>query len=159
MKSKNHQWATQPLHAQNNICATKKEDLIESTSMVSARYSSKVKLELLTTLECQNWGELCLPFFWGSSGFYSSVESNSFACITSLFLMEKISINARIFQNPLYVRILFILRLYGLGLILRCKSFPFRVSWRPHNDQSSATWPFDLSTLCLFTISPFASHY
>ena len=32
---------------------------------------------------------------------------------------------------------------------MRCKSFPFRVSWKPHNDQLSATWPFDLSTLVL----------
>ena len=25
---------------------------------------------------------------------------------------------------------------------MRRKSFPFRISWRPHNDQFSATWPF-----------------
>ena len=50
---------------------------------------------------------------------------------------------------------LFTLGLYGLGLILKRKSFPFRVSWKPHNDQLSATWPFDLSTLCPFTQDPF----
>ena len=40
---------------------TKREDLTESIGVVSIKYPSKVKLELLTTLECQNWGELCLP--------------------------------------------------------------------------------------------------
>ena len=40
---------------------TKREDLTESTGVVPVKYPSKVKLELLTTLECQNWGELCLP--------------------------------------------------------------------------------------------------
>jgi len=95
--------------------------------------------------------------------FYSSVEPNSYACATSLFLIGKISINVRIFQNPPRVRILFILGLYGLGLIVRRKSFPFRVSWRPHNDQLSAVWPFDSSTLGpftsdQFTVSPFVSH-
>ena len=48
---KNHQWATQSLHARNNTCIIKREDLIESTGMVSAKYPPKVKLELLTTLE------------------------------------------------------------------------------------------------------------
>ena len=40
----------------NNTCKMKRKDLIESTGMVSAKYPPKVKLELLTTLECQNWG-------------------------------------------------------------------------------------------------------
>ena len=40
---------------------TKREDPIESTGVVLAKYPSKVKLELLTTLECQSWGELCIP--------------------------------------------------------------------------------------------------
>ena len=121
----------------------------------AAKYPSKVKLELLTTLECQSWGELCVPVFWESLGFYSSVEPNFYACTTSLFLIGKISINVHIFQNSSRVRILFILRLYGLGLIVRRKSFPFRVSWRPHNDQLSASWPFDSSTLGPFTSDPF----
>ena len=42
--------------ARNNTCKMKRKDLIESTGMVSAKYPPKVKLELLTTLECQNWG-------------------------------------------------------------------------------------------------------
>jgi len=33
---------------------TKREDLIESTGVVSAKYSPKAKLEFLTTLECQS---------------------------------------------------------------------------------------------------------
>ena len=40
---------------------TKREDLIESIGVVSAKYPLKVKLELLTNLECQSWGELCVP--------------------------------------------------------------------------------------------------
>ena len=33
-------------------CATKREDLTESTGVVPAEYPPKVKLELFTTLEC-----------------------------------------------------------------------------------------------------------
>ena len=40
---------------------TKREDLTESTGVVPVKYPLKVKLELFTTLECQNLGELCLP--------------------------------------------------------------------------------------------------
>ena len=60
-------------------------------------------------------------------GFYSSVESISYACTTSLFLIGKIFINVHIFQNPPYVRVQFVVELYGLGLIVRHKLFSFRV--------------------------------
>ena len=40
---------------------TKREDLTESTNVMPAKYPPKVKLELLTTLECQSWGKLCIP--------------------------------------------------------------------------------------------------
>ena len=46
------------LRARNNACTTKREDLTESIDVVLAKYPPKVKLELLTTLECQSWGEL-----------------------------------------------------------------------------------------------------
>ena len=39
---------------------TKREDLTKNTGMVPAKYPPNVKLEFLTTLECQNWGELCV---------------------------------------------------------------------------------------------------
>ena len=41
----------------NNTCKTKRKDLTESIGVVPAKYPPK--LELLTTLECQSWGELC----------------------------------------------------------------------------------------------------
>ena len=39
-------------YAWNNICTVRREYLTESIGVVSAKYPSKVKLELLTTLEC-----------------------------------------------------------------------------------------------------------
>ena len=93
---KNHQWAIQSSHTRNNICTIKREYLIESTDVVPAKYPQKVKLEFLTTLECLSWGELCVPVFWGFLGFYSSVEPNSYACTTNLFLIGKIFINMHI---------------------------------------------------------------
>ena len=48
-------------HAQNNTCKMKRKDLTESIGVVSAKYSPKVKLELLTTLEYQSGGELFVP--------------------------------------------------------------------------------------------------
>ena len=49
---KSHQWAIQHLHTRNSTCTIKREDLTENTSVVPAKYPLKVKLELLTTLEC-----------------------------------------------------------------------------------------------------------
>ena len=86
-------------------------------------------------------GKLCVFVFWGSLGFYSSVESNSYACATSLFHIGKILINGRISQNPLCIRILFMLGFYGIGLIVRRKLFPFKIPWRPHNYQSVPRGP------------------
>ena len=40
---------------------TKREDLTKSTGVMPTKYPPKVKLELFTTLECQNWGKLCVP--------------------------------------------------------------------------------------------------
>ena len=57
---------------------TKKEDLAESTGVVQAKYPSNVKLKLLTTLECQSWGELCVPCFARVLGFYNSRGLTSF---------------------------------------------------------------------------------
>ena len=151
---KNHQWATQSSHARNNTCTIKREDLAKSTDVMLAKYPPKVKLEFLITLECQSWGELCIPFSWGSLGFYSCIEPNSFTCTTSLFLMGRILINGRIFQNPPLVRILITLGLYELGLIVCRKYFPFRVSWKQHNDKLGTTWPFDPSTLRPSTCDP-----
>ena len=48
------------LCAQNNTCKMKRKDLTEGTSVVPAKYPPNVKLELLTTLECQKWAELCV---------------------------------------------------------------------------------------------------
>ena len=98
------------------------------------------------TLEYQSWGELYVPIFWRSLGFYSGVELNYYACVASLFHIGKILINECIFQNLLCIRILFVLGFYRLGLTVRRKSFPFRISWGPHNEQLSATWPFVPST-------------
>ena len=103
-----------------------------------AKYLPKVKLEFLHNSRVPKLGWIMRTFFWGSLGFYSDVESNSFACATSLFLKEKIFINACISRNPPCVRFLVVLELYELGLIFRHKSFPFRISWRPYNDQLNA---------------------
>ena len=60
--------------------------------------------------------------------FYSSVELTSVSCVASLFLIEKILINVCILRNPSRFGILFISGLYRLGLIVRRKPFPFRVT-------------------------------
>ena len=115
----------------------------------AGKYPSNVKLKLFHNSRVPKLGWIMRTFFWGSLGFCSDVESNSFACATSLFLMEKIFINACISWNPPFVRFLVVLEIYGLGLIFRHKSFPFRISWRPYNDQLNVL--FDSSTLRPFT--------
>ena len=53
MMLENQQWATRQTRDHNDTCTTqKREDLTESTRVVPAEYPPKVKLELLTTLEC-----------------------------------------------------------------------------------------------------------
>ena len=121
------------------------EDFTESTGVVLAKYLSKVKLEFLTALECQS-RSIKRTFFWGFLGFYSGVELNYYACVASLFLIGKILINECILQKHLCIRILFALGFYRLGLTVGRKSFLFRISWGPHNEQLSATWPFGPST-------------
>ena len=91
------------------------------------------QVRTFTILKYQSLDELCVPIFWGSFDFYSSVELISYACATSLSLIGKIFINVRIFQNPPYVRVLFVVGLYGLGLLVRHKLFSFKVFWGPHN--------------------------
>ena len=56
----------------------KREDLTESTGVVPAKFPPKVKLEFLTTLECQSWGQLCLPSSARVLSFYSSRGLTSF---------------------------------------------------------------------------------
>ena len=93
-------------------------------------------------------------FFEGLWGFYSRVEPISQTCVTSFFLIGKIFNNVCIFQNPPFVGVLFAVGLYGLELIVRLKLFPFRISWRSHSYQLSATWPFGPSTLGPSTMEP-----
>ena len=53
MMLENQQWATRSTRARNDTDTTQKErDLAESTGVVPAKYPPKVKLKLLTTLEC-----------------------------------------------------------------------------------------------------------
>ena len=94
-------------------------------------------------------------FSEGLWGFYNRVEPISQTCVTSLFLIGKIFINVRMFQNPPFVRVLFVVGLYGLGLIVRLKLFPFRIPWRSHNYQLSAMWPFGPSILSLSIMEPY----
>jgi len=47
---KYHQWVTRSLHACNDICKEKREDLTESNGVVPAEYPPKVKLELFSQL-------------------------------------------------------------------------------------------------------------
>ena len=51
------------------------------------KYPPKVKLEFLTILECQNWGELCVLGQRGSWGFYSSRGLTSLPWFRSFFLI------------------------------------------------------------------------
>ena len=66
--AENHQWVTRFSRARNNTCIINREDLTESTGVVSAKYPPKVKLEFLTTLECQS-GSIKHTYFLKVFGF------------------------------------------------------------------------------------------
>ena len=63
MMPKNHQWATQSLHACNNTCTIKKKDLTESTGVVLAKYPLKVKLESFRHSRVSELGSIMRTFF------------------------------------------------------------------------------------------------
>ena len=109
-----------------------KKYLTESIGVVLAKDPPKVKLEESSNniWEYELYRNCAYLIFWGSLGFYSSIELTSVSCVARCFLMEKIIINGRILGDPPYVRILFVLGLYRLGLIVRRKLFPFRIPWR-----------------------------
>ena len=87
MMPRNHQWAIRFSHSRNNTCTTKREDLIESIGVVLVKYPPKVKLELLTILECQSGVKLCVPWFARFLGFYSGRGLTSFSWARSFFLI------------------------------------------------------------------------
>ena len=104
---KNHQWATRFQHAWYQTCPTQKKTL----QRVPVWYRPKTLWRLSqkrapTMLESMSFREIVRTFSWGSLGFYSLIEPDSFACRTSLFLMGKILINVCIFQNSTHVGIL-----------------------------------------------------
>ena len=105
--------------------------LTESTGVVPAkdprRLSQKRAPIMLESMSFRNCAYL---IFWGPLGFYSSVELTSVSCVAKCFLIEKIIINGWILRDPPYVRVLFVLGLYRIGLIVRRKLFPFRIPWR-----------------------------
>ena len=122
------------VHTCVNECTwrTKEKNQSKGTGGVLANYPPKVKSEESSNKvrEYELWRNCAYLAFWGPLGFYSNVELTSVSCVIRRFLMEKIVINGRILWDPPYVRILFVLRLCRLGLIVRRKLFPFRISWR-----------------------------
>ena len=69
-------------------------------------------------------------FFLRIFGFLQQCRANFRFLRSKSFLIEKILINVRILRDLSCVGILFILGLYRLGLVMRHKPFPFRVTWR-----------------------------
>ena len=69
-------------------------------------------------------------FFLRIFGFLQQCRANFRFLRSKSFLIEKILINVRILRDLSRVAILFILGLYRLGLVMRHKPFPFRVTWR-----------------------------
>ena len=58
------------MYFRQNLQNKNKEDPIESTCVVLAKYPPKVKLERIsTTLECQSYEKLCIPWFVRGLGF------------------------------------------------------------------------------------------
>ena len=76
--------------------------------MVPTKNPLMVKLEnFFTILECQSWGELCVPCFLRAWGFYSSVEPTPISWIRKCFLMGKILKNVHILRDSSHIGILF----------------------------------------------------
>ena len=82
---------------------TKRIDLTESTGVVLAKYPLKVKLGLLTTLECQRRVNYAYLSWWGYWGFYSSKVLTYPCWIRSLFLLGVFL--GRILQDPFLIGI------------------------------------------------------
>ena len=71
--------------SRQNLQNRNKENPIESTSVVPAKYPSKIKLERVSaTLECQSWEKLYVPWFVRNLGFLQWYRADLY------FLIEKV---------------------------------------------------------------------
>ena len=77
---------------------TKREDLTKSTGVVPAKYPSKVKLELLTTLECQSQGQLYVPWLVRVLGLLQQYRVDLFSLVLKSFPYK-----SRILRNTFLV--------------------------------------------------------
>ena len=83
--------------SRQNLWNRDKEDLIESTGMVQAKYPPKVKIKRISTsLECQTWENYAYLDLWELWGFQSGVGLTSVSWWKMYFLVEKIFLSARI---------------------------------------------------------------
>ena len=94
------------MYSKQYLRNTKREDLTKSTGVVPAKYPSKVKLELFTTLECQSWGKLCVPQLVRVLGFLQQQMVNILSLSQKFFPYR--SFHERIQQNPFLVGVLLI---------------------------------------------------
>ena len=85
---------------------TKRENLGKSTGVVPTKYPPNVKLKLFTTLECQNWGKLCVPQLVRVLGLLQQQRVDIFSLVQKSFPYR--SPYKRILRNPFLVRVLLI---------------------------------------------------
>ena len=126
------------------------KDLTESTGVVPTKDSPKVKSKessnYVKEYELQrNCAYLFLEGFW----VFIVAQGQ-----TPLLAEQVFSLWERYSLMHVYSRILLMLGFYKLGLIVCHKYFPFKVSWRPHNNGLDATWLFDLYVPLLSMPSP-----
>ena len=131
-------------HSKQDLCTKKRKPNREHRCGAS-QISSECQVRISHNSRVPELGWIMHTCFLRYLGFYSGLEMNYYTCVASPFHIGKILTSERIFQNLLCIRILFVLGFYGLGLTVGRKSCLFRISWGPHNEQLSATWPFGSS--------------
>ena len=65
----------------------------------------RLSQKTFTTLECHNWGKLCVPYFLRVLGFYSSVEPTFVSWLGRCFIVGKILINVCILWDSSHIGI------------------------------------------------------
>ena len=130
------------MYSRQNLRNRNKEDLVESTGVIPAKYPPNVKLETIsTTLECQCWENYTYLDLWGFWGFYNSIEPTLISWWRGYFLVGKIFINICNLRDYFLTRIPIIMVGHGAQEISILESLETtHATWVPFRCHKGDMW-------------------
>ena len=91
------------MYSREHLRNKNKEDFVENTSVVPAKYPSKINLENFHNSKVPELGKLCIHWFMRVLGFLYQAGLTFVPWHIGLFLVGKIFINVHILRDPFLV--------------------------------------------------------